>query len=571
MVDKLSSMSELITLSGVLRERTSMLHPSILFEVRAYPSESSVADSDDQIVTDSSSNVVSVSIIISTVNNANYAYIPSFGRYYFVRDIVQENARMIRIDMDVDPLMSFSSYIYSLDALISRNESVYSRNQPDPLLPLSSVPITYEYEFPQDDVFINPKGEEVKANDGGRYGYIGFTALDVGSSKKPRALLSVINSSDDFEYADETIDVYSWSHGQNFRGFNLMPDSATAVYALSFDQASRFAKYITGSQYSTKIGFVKNLLYLPYAITDAEIIGKENPIYLGDYPVIPIGDWTERPDAKNAVTGYAVGAPVSQPILNAGITHIGLNRYTGTMNEIQVSKFPNWLCYEPYCKTEVYIPFYGWIDFPMNGRLGDSIALVYSVNYQTGDGNCYLYDVTKQEMVFQNGCVLGVKVQLDSTNAQIAKVSEISGEISMLGGMVDSMAQFIGGVAGGNPMGVLGGVKKLGSTFGNALVSMQSVQAQRSAHAGASDGVGWYYLGGLRPRIRYTFHKPLVTYDDNNYRKQHGLPYRSEQVLDIMRHTGFTQVASVRLEGIADATKDEVDAIGRQLRDGVIL
>ena len=51
---------------------------------------------------------------LPNIRNANYAYIDTFGRYYYVNDIVAGTAETLEGNMTVDPLMSFANEIYSL-------------------------------------------------------------------------------------------------------------------------------------------------------------------------------------------------------------------------------------------------------------------------------------------------------------------------------------------------------------------------------------------------------------------------------------------------------------------------
>ena len=69
-------------------------------------------------------------ITVENINNAiaavcNYAFIPQFARYYFVRNITLSGKLWI-ISMHVDVLASFQTPLKSLDAVIARNENRYN-------------------------------------------------------------------------------------------------------------------------------------------------------------------------------------------------------------------------------------------------------------------------------------------------------------------------------------------------------------------------------------------------------------------------------------------------------------
>lgn len=74
-------------------------------------------------------NILRPELILSgdaTVNaiNANYVYIPDFGRYYFIKDHTTNTAVRIILSCEVDPLMSWSAGIRASKQLVTRSESI---------------------------------------------------------------------------------------------------------------------------------------------------------------------------------------------------------------------------------------------------------------------------------------------------------------------------------------------------------------------------------------------------------------------------------------------------------------
>lgn len=88
-------LSDQYTLSGTLKEQTSITSPIIMIE---------------------SGNPVGF----------NYAYIPDFNRYYFISDIVNVSNNLWRINLKVDVLESFKSDILSSSAILSDSEVIGS-------------------------------------------------------------------------------------------------------------------------------------------------------------------------------------------------------------------------------------------------------------------------------------------------------------------------------------------------------------------------------------------------------------------------------------------------------------
>lgn len=79
-------------------------------------------------------NVLHPELILSgdsNVNaiNANYIYIPDFGRYYFIKDHTTDTAVRIILSCEVDPLMSWAAGIRASKQLVTRSESAGKPSQ----------------------------------------------------------------------------------------------------------------------------------------------------------------------------------------------------------------------------------------------------------------------------------------------------------------------------------------------------------------------------------------------------------------------------------------------------------
>ena len=70
------------------------------------------------------SNMIDPSILIelNNVDNINYAYIPDFQRYYFVREKKAVRTGIFELTMHVDVLSSFAANILGLHAIAKRTE-----------------------------------------------------------------------------------------------------------------------------------------------------------------------------------------------------------------------------------------------------------------------------------------------------------------------------------------------------------------------------------------------------------------------------------------------------------------
>lgn len=83
------------TLSGTLKERSSLIDPVITVQMEGVPL-------------------------------CNYAYISEFGRYYFIRNIISEVNGLWTLEMHVDVLESAKADLYQQTALIARQQNLYN-------------------------------------------------------------------------------------------------------------------------------------------------------------------------------------------------------------------------------------------------------------------------------------------------------------------------------------------------------------------------------------------------------------------------------------------------------------
>ena len=81
------------TVSGTLRDSCSIMYPVITIE---------------------SSNVL----------RYNYAYIPEFQRYYFIKNITSFRKNLWTVEFEVDPLMSFKADILALSVVVDKQSGV---------------------------------------------------------------------------------------------------------------------------------------------------------------------------------------------------------------------------------------------------------------------------------------------------------------------------------------------------------------------------------------------------------------------------------------------------------------
>ena len=109
----------LITLSGILREQSSIIDPVILIE-----------DIDDFLP------------------EMNYAYIEEFNRYYYIIGVESVRQGLWRVSFHVDVLYTYKDAIRENSAIIERNENLYDLQLNDGLFKTRQNPRIVEYAFP---------------------------------------------------------------------------------------------------------------------------------------------------------------------------------------------------------------------------------------------------------------------------------------------------------------------------------------------------------------------------------------------------------------------------------------
>ena len=92
------TLTTISTVSGVLKDETSIVNPTIIIEYSGIPEE------------------------------ANYLYIAEFGRYYYIEDISSVRNGIIEIICSSDPLMSFNTDIKNCSGIIRRTQSASHYN-----------------------------------------------------------------------------------------------------------------------------------------------------------------------------------------------------------------------------------------------------------------------------------------------------------------------------------------------------------------------------------------------------------------------------------------------------------
>ena len=116
-VDK--KLTELTTLTGTLREQSSIIDP-----------------------------IITISDIDNYIGQMNYAYIPQFNRYYFITNIESVRKNLWKVSFHVDVLYTYRESIRANSAIIERNENEYDLKLNDGLFRTQQNPRIEQFPFP---------------------------------------------------------------------------------------------------------------------------------------------------------------------------------------------------------------------------------------------------------------------------------------------------------------------------------------------------------------------------------------------------------------------------------------
>ena len=125
-VDKTNFLTADMIITGVLREASSLIHPSITFTS-------------------------------DTIPTFNYVYIPIFNRYYYVTDITSIKNKLWQMSLTADVLMTYKEALLACTGYIDRNENDYNGLIPDGMISLQKGEVI-ETNFVTNEVFTESEG-----------------------------------------------------------------------------------------------------------------------------------------------------------------------------------------------------------------------------------------------------------------------------------------------------------------------------------------------------------------------------------------------------------------------------
>lgn len=206
------------------------------------------------------------------------------------------------------------------------------------------------------------------------------------------------------------------------------------------------------------------------------------------------------------------------------------------------------LDYSPYTRAEIFFPFIGVKDVAVEDIMRTSIHIKYHIDVLTGECIAFLKCGISVLYRFKGNCKMNIPLSS-------ASMDLIQNTLGAMGHVVSSAA--IGGAVGGGA----------GALAGTVMSSAANVASTKIRTSKSSDMSGSSSL--MDDFVPYLIlHRPIQSLA-KNYNKFKGYP--SNITAKLGNLSGYTEVEHIHLQGIPNATDEEMNEIVRLLKKGVII
>ena len=528
-IDKTSYLTEVVSLSGTLREGTSVVTPTILVEL--VPEAGGLIQANGEDVLADGEEVIDGLSGGDLVPQFNYAYIPQFHRYYFLVDVVAVNKTLYYVSLTCDPLMSFKEEFLDLEAMIARQEFDFNpllKDERRVFLPTKEISSAFM-----------AKGSLVN---------ISFTPESLTDVNRSFILSTLVKKDSNpliptFVGEDYTSPIAGLPDVKCPHWFDAK--GTANVYCVNKANIDPIA---SASIYNDVVNtFVIGCVALPFEIPADwfALGGMPYPIVIKD--VIPTGS---DPKWSAPFYKYAQNSPylvIADETFPAPASFIDL---------------------DPYTSVEFKLPYYGSTTIPYARIAGKRIIVYYVMDMFTGSASVHVFDYTNGVDVFSSDCQLGKKLEFSTSNIRETNNAKTASAMNTLLSVIGSVVSVGAGIASANPVAIAGGVLAGTRAVAGAINTEITAIERGSAH------ITDILTGVQSPQdviVSYIRSIPLIADDATafaEYAHTNGLPLEEPRVLRVLN--GYTEVKSIHLEHLT-ATRTEIASIESSLLRGVIL
>lgn len=521
-LDKSSLLTEIASLTGSLRDNSSIVSPSI--RIRGGTS----------------------------FFQANYLYIAEFNRYYFIEDIIVEHTMDIIIKAHVDVLMSWKDEIVTNHAHIIRSTNLGDVKLTDDInMPSMDFDIRMVYRSTSAFVFTQTR-DRIERGDAVSYQNRSFNTIIVLRYSS----FSTLNS---YAYESTTYDAGEIYTNPN-TGARFPLKGAAAI--ITDDYVLDLIVNRVGGNLESLSNILSAYVF-PFNIYETLKQNNSSDMFY-KLTELPVGD--DVVSFPEEYQNFLLIKPQCNFKLSTDVIDVG-------------DIFRTYVDYEPYVKYKLNIPFYGQVDVSskqlkhnlkiemfldaLNGAIVSSYGIADYVNIVGG------YNVLGTYVSYASQCLIG-----SSNYEQIQRQQTVIQTQGMSSTVMGLFSGLIAGISAlsGNVAGVIGGLT--GALGGIASGINKSVQAanlpETSGYATGGSSLTYsfrdYSISLLKieyaPKILPNSNQDTFPYDDM-------LGYPADTINLISNATGFLQIDECHLDNVP-ATSTELDEILSLLREGIL-
>lgn len=311
---------------------------------------------------------------------------------------------------------------------------------------------------------------------------------------------------------------------------SLLDTGFCSVYSPSRQQIKNLAQYLWSDAFS--VDSFKKLFANPI----------DTILSVHMLPVQPISDGS----AEIKVGGISTGI-----ISNT----VNSNQYvTVSCGVVNVrERYGNFLDYEPYTHTEIFLPYIGLRSISTNDIMNKSISVIYRIDIVTGACVAFIKIDNKLKYQFTGNCASPIPISS----------ADYKNTLSSLVNLTSAVAGVVAGVAVGGVAGAVATAPNLANkTLDTAFNMRPNISAHGSSNASSVAGM----LSSQTPYLIMSY--PKGAYPEN-YKNYNGLPAHIKTKLGDI--AGYTEVEEIHLPEIPQAEQAEIEEIETLLKGGVYI
>lgn len=508
---------------------------------------------------------------ITYFNGYNYCYIADFNRYYFVEDMVSIRVSVTSISLRVDVLTSFltQSNIGSIEGFVGRcaNSLLYETKVPDKVVQFGIEPtVTIEEATYLPSIYFNNVN----------------TTFDVNATYNVMVSYSQ-NLSVEMTVTDVPIPTILQPLYNNATSIKMKNLNTTANMRLAVTDG--YETNYTGTDTGISTNLSELLLYLIKNDNYASVFNSITiyPFSLPKDTIAKVPLYTSVgtiPDSRSPISNPTVYA--SDLIMYQGKTYNSGFLITNDFIMRTPNEKNNFMDYEPYNKCEMFIPFVGWTQINLKTNLNCRILVYYNVDYVTGRATVYVYNATRNEIVFETNVQLGIELPINTTNLRENTLKDQNYTRNYVTSLLLSGATAIAGAVSGQYY--LTGAGISGAVSASVkYVSNENLLLDKGSNNVSSGSATSSYFAGMKVLLKWTQLNP-TNYTSSNkasYISHLGIPTNKIAILSSIPVTGdyhtYAEIEDLHtttetgLYSIDDITYIEVEELKKLCSEGIYL